>query len=120
MNLTAHLGDTRTFAIPLRWGNRPFVPGGEWNLLWTLKSDPSTQTDAQAKIQKRSGSGVTVEENTASVAIIHEDTAGGTFTPVGGSPVTLTALTPGTYYWDIQAQRIASPYNVRTVAEGTF
>ena len=121
--LTTNIGDSKTLLIGMRWEHRPFVPAGAWNLVWTLKLDPLTQSDAQANIQKTSigGLGVIVTGATAAVSLIHYDTAGGTFTPEGeDDPVTLPALAPATYYWDIEAQRIASPYDVRTVASGTL
>ena len=114
MQLASHIGDTRTLSIPLRWGNRAFVPGG-YDLLWTLKADPLTETDAQAKVQKRSGYGISVTGTKAIVSLIPIDTAGGT---VGG--VTVQSLIPRTYYWDIQAKSLTNAEDVRTVASGTL
>ena len=49
--LTTNIGDSKTLLIGMRWEHRPFVPAGAWNLVWTLKLDPLTQSDAQANIQ---------------------------------------------------------------------
>ena len=119
MTITQEIGDTVTHHIPMRWGKAPFEAGAAWNLIWTLKADPN-DSDAQAKIQKQYGQGVTSSGTTASVSLIHEDTAGGVINEGQEDEVTLVALTAGTYYWDIQAQRIAEPHDVRTVRKGEF
>ena len=101
MNLTAHLGDTRIFSIPLRWGNRPFVPGSEWHLVFTAKIN-STDDDGDAPIQLESGNGVTAIGGFASVAVARSLTVD---------------LDPGSLYWDVQAEKLDSD-EVRTVAIG--
>ena len=119
--LSQRLGDLKSHSVLLTWGSRPFSPGAEWTLLWTLKSNPLTQADADADCQKRSGAGITVSGSTAQITLTHYDTAGGTFPPEGEvDPVTLSPLTPGTYHWDIQAQSLSDAANVRTVANGTL
>ena len=117
MTLTQDLGDDKIYSIPLRWGGSPFVPGSGWNLIFTVKADVD-DTDVLAKIQKQTGTGITHSGSNALVVIVPANTTGGTFTPVGaGSPVTVPALTAGTYYWDIQAQNITTN-EVKTVARG--
>ena len=102
--LTQRIGDTKTHTIPLSWSGRPFVPGGEWHLVFTVKSDPNTQTDEQAELQLESGSGITANGSLAMVAMIGSHTSD---------------LVPGTYYWDIQAEELDSNVT-RTVASGTL
>lgn len=77
MILTQRIGDGKTHSISLSWNGRPFAPTG-YDLLWTLKADPATETDAQAKVQKRLGYGITVSGSNALVSLIPIDTAGGT------------------------------------------
>ena len=101
MNLTAHIGDTRTFTIPLRWLNRPFVPGNEWHLVFTAKLDP-TDDDGDAKIQLESGNGVTATGSFAIVSVARSLT-------VDQDPATL--------YWDVQAEKLDSE-EVKTVRTG--
>jgi hypothetical protein len=107
MTLTTYIGDSKTFSLPLRWGNKAFVPGDEWGLIFTVKADEA-HTDEQAKIQKSSvrEAGISISGSTALVSLVPQDTND------------TTPLAPETYYWDIQAQRIASPNDVRTVAKG--
>jgi len=101
MDLTAFLGDTKTFTIPLRWGNRSFVPGSDWHLVFTLKFDADDDDDS-APIQLETGNGVSA---TGSIAIIN-------------IPRSLTVdLSPGILFWDIQAEDLNSD-DVRTVAIG--
>lgn len=117
MLLTQDLGDDKIYSIPLRWGGIPFVPGSGWNLIFTVKADVD-DSDVLSKIQKQTGAGITHSSSNALVAIVPTNTTGGTFTPVGaGSPVTVPALTAGTYYWDVQAQNLTTN-EVRTVARG--
>ena len=115
MILSQRIGDTRTFSIPLRWNGRPFVPGADWNLIFTVKSDPDTQVDSLAKIQKQSDYGISVSGHHAVVSLIPIDTAGGT-----AGAVTVPALTPGLFYWDIQAQSLTEADDIRSVAGGTL
>jgi len=118
MTLTSHIGDTKTFSIPLRWGNRAFVPGSGWALLFTVKSDPLAQTDEQRLFQKTSnpGEGITVSGSTAMVQVLRVDTVR---VASVDPPVEAFEAAPGTYYWDIQATRLSDGY-VQTVAEGTM
>ena len=120
MNLTAHLGDTRTFTIPLRWGNRPFVPGSEWGLVFTVKSDPATQADAERLFQKSGPgtmAGLEASGSTATIFMVRADT----FREEGfnESEDPEFQADPGTYHWDIQASHTGSG-EVRTVASGTL
>jgi hypothetical protein len=115
MILTQRIGDTKTHSVKLAWNGRPFVPGGAHNLIFTLKSSPDSQTDAQAKVQKQLGAGISVTGNRASVSLIPIDTAGGT---VGET--TVPALSPGTYYWDIQSQALDDASDIRTVRTGVL
>ena len=109
MLLTTNLGDAKTFSIPLRWGNRQFVPGTEWNLTFTAKSQPNSQLDSAASLQKQTDSGILVVNNKAKVSLLPQDTTGTTV---------ISPIAPGLLYWDIQAQKIEDPLEVRTVAKG--
>lgn len=112
--LTQVIGDSRTHRIPLRWSGSSFSPDESWTLLFTVKSDPDTQGDEDASIQKASGAGLTVDGDDALVALVHQDTAG----DAEADPV-VPALAPGKYEWDIQAQNTDTG-EVRTVARGTL
>jgi hypothetical protein len=101
MNLVAHLGDTKTFSIPLRWGNRPFLPGNDWHLVFTAKNDPADD-DLLAPIQLELGDGVSALGHFASVSLARDLTVD---------------LDAATLYWDIQAERLDSD-EVRTVRSG--
>lgn len=101
MNLTAHLGDTKTFSIPLRWQNRPFTPGLVWHLVFTAKFLP-TDDDAAAAFQLELGNGVTATGNYARVTMARSHTMD---------------LDPTALYWDVQAENLDSD-DVRTVALG--
>lgn len=111
MLLTANLGDAKTFSIPLRWGNRQFVPGTEWNLTFTAKSQPDTQLDSAASLQKQLGSDFFILNDKAKIKLLPADTFGST---------TITALNPGLLHWDIQAQKTQDALDIRTVASGTL
>lgn len=115
MTLSQSIGDTVTHRIPLRWRGRPFEPGAAFFLIFTVKADKDTDTDAQAKIQKTSDLGLTVSGSKALVDILPIDTAG----DPDADPV-VPALDPGTYDFGIKAQSIADPTDVRTVHEGEF
>ena len=112
MNLTATIGDTRNFSIPLRWRTGAFAPGEDWFLIFTVK-ESLDDTDEQAKIQKTTDLGITVQRSHAIVQIVPIDTAG----DPEGDPI-IPALIAGTYYWGIKAQKIADPTQVRTIATG--
>jgi len=99
--LSQSLGDTVTHRIPLRWGNRPFVPGSQWHLVFTAKSDPEV-ADELAEIQLELGNGVT---------------ASGDYALVGLTPPDTEQLPAGTLQFDIQAEHLDSD-EVRTVARG--
>lgn len=117
MQLKQKIGDDVVYVIPLRDKKLAFVPGSEWNLIFTLKQNKA-DTDAEAKMQKQTGTGITHNGSNALVAIVPMNTTGGTFTPVGEvSPVTVAALNEGVYLWDVQAQHLTTNV-VRTVAEG--
>jgi hypothetical protein len=99
--LTCHLGDTKTFIIPMRWGNRPFIPGNDWHLVFTAKFD-AEDDDTLAPIQLELGDGVTANGHHAVVAL---------------SRALTVDLEPSTLYWDIQAERLDSD-EIRTVRTG--
>ena len=101
MILSQRIGDTRTFSIPLSWGGRPFVPGSDWHLVFTVKSDPADE-DADALFQLETSNGVTAVGRNASVAVARSLTVN---------------LAPATAYWDVQAEKMDSE-EVRTVASG--
>lgn len=112
LELTTYLGDTKTFRIPLRWGNRAFDPTG-CTLIFTVKADDA-DVDDDALIQKRTGGlGITVSGTTALVRIESVDTAG------SADPV-IAALSPATTVFDIHAQNNDDPDDIRTVAKGTL
>lgn len=115
MILTQRIGDNKTHSIPLAWNGRPFIPGAAFNLIWTLKSNPEAQSDAEAAIQKQSGYGLSVTGSHARVSLIPLDTAGGVV-----SGVTVWPLAPGTLHWDIQAQSLSDSDDIRTVAHGSL
>jgi hypothetical protein len=100
--LTLDLGDTKTFRVPLRLDGRPFDASGSWGLTFTVKSDPLTETDAEALFQKSLGAGITLDGTAvALVSIIRADTYREEDELEEGSPA--FQADPGTYYWDIHA-----------------
>lgn len=111
IQLSQRIGDTKTFSIPLKWNGRPFLPENEWSLIFTAKSQPATQLDSAASIKKQSNSGIIADSDFAKVNILPVDTSGS---------ATVTALSPGLLYWDIQAQKILDALDIRTVAGGTL
>lgn len=113
MIITQFIGDNTEHRIPLRWAGRLFEPGDDWHLIWTLKTNRDDD-DASAKIQKKSaGYGITHSASNALVSILPIDTAG----DPDADPV-IPALALGLYVWDIQAQSMDDPTDIRTVAEG--
>lgn len=114
LQLTQRHGDSKTHSIPLRWEGSAFAPDNLWNLVFSVKSSPETQTDDEAEFQKATGGGgITVSGSTAAVAILPTDTKG----DPDADPV-IPGVDPGTYYWSIRATN--SQGVTRTVAEGTF
>lgn len=103
MNLTAKIGDSPVFAIPLVWGGAAFAPGEDWGLIFTLKSS-AADLDPAALVQKASGVGITAAGYTALVSFVSEDTE---------------ELDPLSGVYDVQAQHVSTGA-VRTVAEGKF
>lgn len=119
MNLSSKLGDTKTFRIPLRWGNFPFTPDGNYDLTFTLKADPD-DADSAAIFQKTTGGfGITIDESDALVSVIRADTYREADYPDPGDPAFQAAA--GTYYWDIQAEGTGLfEGEVKTVASGLY
>jgi hypothetical protein len=123
MTLTSKLGDTRTFSVPLRWGNKPFSPGSAWGLVFTVKASES-DPDSSALFQKsgpNTNLGVELIGSEAYVTVLRADTYREVNFPTEGSPAFQAA--PGTYYWDIQASgKTGSGFEgqTRTLADGTF
>lgn len=115
MHFVQHLGDAKTLNIPLTWNGRAFVPGSDYNLLFTVKGNPTGEDDTVAAIQKMTGFGISVIASTALVSLIPFDTTGGTL-----EDVFYPAMSPSTYFWDVQAQAVANEADVRTVANGTL
>jgi hypothetical protein len=115
MHFVQYLGDAKTLNIPLSWNGRAFVPGSDYNLLFTLKGNPTEEDDAVAAVQKMSGFGISVIASTALVSLIPFDTTGGTL-----DDVFYPALSPGTYFWDVQAQAVADETDVRSIASGSI
>jgi len=112
MILTQRIGDTVTHRIAMRWTGRPFNPAGYF-LIFTVKANADTELDAAAKIQKTTVLGITTSGSYALVSIVPQDTAG------SEDPV-IAALPPANYTFDIQAQKISTPADIRTVASGSF
>lgn len=119
--ITSNLGDNKTFSIPLKWLNRPFVPGNTWGLTFTVKADINTP-DNQALFQKsgpNSGLGINVTGSNASVTMLRADTYREEDFPEEGDPAFQAAS--GTYYWDIKATTLVEDETaVRTVASGVL
>jgi hypothetical protein len=115
MILSQRVGDAKSYVIPMRWNNADFTPSGSYYMIWTLKSNPDTEEDASAKIQKVLSAGITVSGTYATVTLHPVDTAG----DADADPV-IAALTPGTYFWDLQYQDLSNPDDVKTVRNGTL
>jgi hypothetical protein len=111
IQLSQRIGDTKTFSIPLKWNGRPFLPENEWSLIFTAKSQPATQLDSAASLQKQLGSDFFILNDKAKIKLLPADTFGST---------TITALNPGLLHWDIQAQKTQDALDIRTVASGTL
>lgn len=101
IQITQNIGDTKTFSIPLRWNGRPFVPGADWHLVFTVKANPD-DLDEDALFQLETGNGVTAVNKFARVSVARSLTL---------------SLAPAVRYWDVQAERMDSE-EVRTVASG--
>jgi hypothetical protein len=123
--LSQSLGDTVTHRIPLRWGKRAFVPGVNWALVFTVKSDPVLQDDENRLFQKATGGlGVVAEGSNAVVSVLRADTIREAVEadPDAEPPVEEVEAfeaAPGTYFWDVQATHLSTG-EVRTVANGTL
>jgi hypothetical protein len=104
MILNQYLGDAKIHQVRLSWGGKGFLPDANWTLIFTAKTSPLTQSDAEAAFQKTTGGGgIVVSGAKASVSLLPQDTS---------------ALSSGTLYWDIQATNTSG--DTRTVAEGTM
>jgi hypothetical protein len=119
MILTAELGDSKTFTIPMRWGNRAFAPVGvDWGLVFTVKADANAE-DSDALLQASGpGTGLNLEVSGSNAIITFQ--RADTYSVVSG---VVTQANPGTYRWDIQAIGIpdgAHEGQCRTVASGTL
>jgi hypothetical protein len=101
MQLVQFIGDTAPHTVPMTWAGEAFEPGAAWSLIWTAKHSASDD-DSSAVIQKATGAGISVTEDTATIELVPVDTL---FLPA-------TQLV-----WDLQAQRISTG-EVRTVAFG--
>jgi hypothetical protein len=119
MKLSSKLGDTKTFRIPLRWGNAAFSPAANYDLTFTLKSDED-DADSAAIIQKATGGlGIVIDESFAVLSILRSDTYREADFPDPGDPA--YEATAGTYYWDIQADGLGDfEGDCKTVASGTY
>lgn len=98
-HLTAYIGDSASFEIPLTWEGAAFDPESEWALISTFKYRAS-DLDAAAIFQKTSGAGITVTGTTATLTTVHEDTA---------------SLPACNIVGDIQAENVSTG-EIRTVA----
>jgi hypothetical protein len=109
MRLAQYIGDKKVLKIPLRSGNADFEPAALYYLIFTVKA-AKTDADASAIIQKTSDLGIEASDNYALITMLPVDT--------GGDGDQIAAQTAGTYFFDVKAQEIADPENVKTVAEG--
>ena len=100
MQLIQYIGDTSAHTVPMIWGGA-FEPGTSWSLIWTAKHT-AADDDSSAVIQKATGAGISVTEDTATIELVPDDTL---FLPA-------TQLV-----WDLQAQSLTTG-EVRTVAFG--
>lgn len=107
------IGDNKTFEIPLRLEGRNFTPGSEWNLIWTLFSDPD---DPEGSIlrQKETDVGIVHSGNDALVSLVPQDTQGD-----AEEDPPIAAIAAGTYYWATLAVKIADGTR-RHVADGSY
>jgi hypothetical protein len=101
MQLVQFIGDSQSHAVTMSWRGEAFAPGEEWSLIWTAKHSASDD-DNSATIQKASGAGIGITEDTATIELVPDDTL---FLPA-------TQLV-----WDLQAQSLTTG-EVRTVAFG--
>lgn len=101
MQLVQFIGDTKPHTVPMAWAGEAFEPGASWSLIWTAKHNASDD-DSSAVIQKATGTGINVTEDTATIELVPDDTI---FLPA-------TQLV-----WDLQAQSLTTG-EVRTVAFG--
>lgn len=97
-------GDARTYHPSLYSSPGVKFDATGYYLLFSIKTAIS-DSDADAKVQKASGAGLAWDGQECSLDLIHQDTKD---------------LTPGMYYWDIQAQSLTEPGIVKTVAVGTI
>ncbi|MBU6170601.1 MAG: hypothetical protein KGQ87_03790 [Verrucomicrobia bacterium] len=101
MQLVQFIGDTQPHTVPMAWAGEAFEPGTAWSLIWTAKHT-AADDDSSAVIQKATGAGISVTEDTATIELVPDDTL---FLPA-------TQLV-----WDLQAQSLTTG-EVRTVALG--
>ena len=100
MQLIQYIGDTSAHTVPMIWGGA-FEPGTSWSLIWTAKHT-AADDDSSAVIQKATGAGISVTEDTATIELVPDD----------------TLFLPSTQLvWDLQAQSLTTG-EVRTVAFG--
>ena len=103
--ITFYAGDTKTVLIPLKneADASAFTPTG-YNLIFTAKAS-NAASDLGSKFQYATGAGITHSTTNASTVFHPVDTR-----DHGGK----------TLYWDIQAEHLTNPDDVRTVAVGTL
>lgn len=101
MQLVQYIGDTAPHTVPMAWAGEAFEPGAAWSLIWTAKHT-AADDDSSAVVQKATGAGISVTEDTATIELVPDDTL---FLPA-------TQLV-----WDLQAQSLTTG-EVRTVAFG--
>jgi hypothetical protein len=101
MQFVQFIGDTNHHTVPMAWAGEAFEPGTSWSLIWTAKRS-AADDDNSAVIQKATGAGISVTEDTATIELVPDDTL---FLPA-------TQL-----IWDLQAQSLTTG-EVRTVAFG--
>ena len=101
MQLVQFIGDNAPHTVPMAWAGEAFEPGAAWSLIWTAKHS-AADDDGSAVVQKATGAGISVTEDTATIELVPDDTL---FLPA-------TQLV-----WDLQAQSLSTG-EVRTVAFG--
>jgi hypothetical protein len=87
-NFMSYLGNSKTLRIPLVFEAAAFTPGTDYTLIFTCK-ESLADTDAQAKIQKTTGTGLTHSSSFALVTLVPGDS---------------DTLIDNAYFYDVQAQ----------------
>lgn len=103
MNLKTYIRESVTFTIPLNDRGVAFAPGEDYNLIFTAKRSEK-DADLDALFQKASGAGITLDNTSALVSLVPDDT---------------TDLEAGNIVYDIRAQHVVTGAR-KTVARGVL